>query len=277
MEFPVKILASPAVILLLLALLLVMLHQLRPGAAKAGSLLLFLLIWGATTKPLVDQLAAPLELQYPAYDKTAHPQPLQHIWVLGCNHQDSHFLPLTSQLEPCSLARVSEGIRLWHQQPTALLHFSGRIDDRLTEHSDVARRYAIAMGVAPDHIRLHQQPQNTREEIQSLLAATGQDHVALVTSAMHMPRTMRWVAFYQQMQAKRGQIIAAPTDFSVRRLHHELKPSHFIPTVTAISALGYVHYEYLGLVLQQWQMSANTTSVQNTEASSGVPDLAQPE
>ena len=80
----------------------------------------------------------------------------QHIWVLGCNHQDSHFLPLTSQLEPCSLARVSEGIRLWHQQPTALLHFSGRIDDRINEHSEVARRYAIAMGVAPEQIRLHQ-------------------------------------------------------------------------------------------------------------------------
>lgn len=261
MEFPVKILASPAVILLLLALLLVMLHQLRPGAAKAGSILLLLLIWGGTTKPLVDQLAAPLELQYPAYNNTTNAAQLQHIWVLGCNHQDSPFLPLTSQLAPCSLARVSEGIRLWHQQPTALLHFSGRIDDRINEHSEVARRYAIAMGIAPEQIRLHQQPHNTREEIQSLLAATGPDTVALVTSAMHMPRTMRWVAFYQQQQTKPGLIIAAPTDFSVRRLNHELKPGHFIPTVTALSALGYVHYEYLGLVLQQWQMSADTDSV----------------
>lgn len=271
MEFPVKILASPAVILLLLALMLVMLHQFRPSAAKAGSLLLLLMLWGASTKPVVDLLAAPLELQYPSFDAMATPVQLQHIWVLGCNHQDSSFLPLTSQLEPCSLARVSEGIRLWYQQPTALLHFSGHIDERTTEHSEMARRYAIAMGVTPAQIRLHQTPQNTREEIQRLLSTTGSDTVALVTSAMHMPRTMRWVAFYQQTQTLSGQIIAAPTDFSIRRLSDELKPSHFIPTVGALSALGYVHYEYLGLVLQQWQMSATAGSY------SAESDLVKPD
>lgn len=264
MEFPVKILASPAVIFVLLAFLLLMLHQFRPAAAKGGCLLLLLLLWGASTKPLIDQLAAPLELQYKPFDN----RPVQHIWVLGCNHQDSNFLPLSSQLDPCSLARVSEGVRLWQLQPSALLHLSGHIQGKKNEHTEVARRYAVAMGVAPNQIHLHAKPFNTRQEIQTLLAVVKDESTALVTSAMHMPRAMRWVQFYQQQSQpdtseqqqhyqllKKYQISAAPTDFTVRRTNNQLQASHFIPSVTAISALGYVHYEYLGLALQQWQMA----------------------
>jgi len=280
MEFPVKILASPAVIFVLLALMLLMLHQFRPTAAKGGCLLLLLLLWGAGTKPLIDQLAAPLELQYPPFDASSADIKPAHIWVLGCNHQDSGFLPLTSQLDPCSLARVSEGVRLWHQQPSALLHFSGHIQGKTTEHTEVARRYAVAMGVTPSQIRMHATPFNTRQEAQILVRVVKDEPTALVTSAMHMPRAMRWVQFYQQqpdkpqrknLQQKNAQIMAAPTDFTIRRAAVQLRLSHFIPTVTAINALGYVHYEYLGLVLQQWQM-AHTEPLANTDA-----DLPQPE
>ncbi len=280
MEFPVKILASPAVIFVLLALMLLMLHQFRPTAARGGCLLLLLLLWGAGTKPLIDQLAAPLELQYPPFEVSAADIKPAHIWVLGCSHQDSDFLPLTSQLEPCSLARVSEGIRLWHLQPSALLHFSGHIQGKTTEHTEVARRYAVAMGVTPSQIRLHARPFNTRQEIQTLVTVVKDEPTALVTSAMHMPRAMRWVQFYQQQpdelqrenpQQKKRQIMAAPTDFTIRRAADQLEFRHFIPSVTAISALGYVHYEYLGLVLQQWQ-TAEAEPLANTDA-----DLPQPE
>lgn len=268
MEFPVKILASPAVIFVLLAFLLLMLHQFRPAAAKGGCLLLLLLLWGAGTKPLIDQLAAPLELQYPHFDASPDHKKPKHIWILGCNHQDSDFLPLTSQLDPCSLARVSEGVRLWQQQPSALLHLSGHIQGRKNEHTEVARRYAVAMGVTPGQIRMHAKPFNTSQEIQTMLTVVNDEPTALVTSAMHMPRAMRWVQFYSgrsqhdlsesqlhNQRLIRHQISAAPTDFTVRRTNSQLQASHFIPSVTAISALGYVHYEYLGLALQQWQMA----------------------
>jgi uncharacterized SAM-binding protein YcdF (DUF218 family) len=290
MEFPVKILASPAVIFVLLAFLLLMLHQFRPTAAKGGCLLLLLLLWGAGTKPLIDLLAAPLELQYQPFDASLNHIKPRHIWVLGCNHQDSDFLPLTSQLEPCSLARVSEGVRLWQQQPSALLHLSGHIQGKKTEHTEIARRYAVAMGVAAANIRLHARPFNTRQEIQTMLTVVKDDPTALVTSAMHMPRAMRWVQFYQQQsvghtaadvvavsqqsdnpQLNNQQIMAAPTDFTIRRAAEQLQSSHFIPSVTAISALGYVHYEYLGLALQQWQM-AQAEPLPNTDA-----DLPQPD
>lgn len=282
MEVPVKILASPAVIFVLLALLLVMLHQFRASAAKGASVLMLALLWGASSKPVVDQLAAQLELRYPAFANT----PVRHILVLGCNHQDSTFLPLSSQLEPCSLARVSEGIRLWHQQPTALLHFSGHIAGKKTEHTEIARRFAIAMGVSPAHIQLHNTAQNTRQEIQTLLAAIGTEPAALVTSAMHMPRAMRWVHFYTNLPLAtqkaptnspvqttglnktahtRSQITPAPTDFSIRRHAGSLKPEHFIPSTAAFSALGYVHYEYLGLLLQQWQMAQQHQQLQHDE------------
>lgn len=283
MEFPVKILASPAVIFVLLAFLLLMLHQFRPTAAKGGSLLLLLLLWGASSKPVVDLLAAPLELQYKPFEAVSKHIRLQHIWVLGCNHQDSDFLPLSSQLEPCSLARVSEGVRLWQQQPSALLHLSGHIEGKITAHTEIARRYAVAMGVAPSQIRVHTEPNNTRLEIATLLDVVKDETTALVTSAMHMPRTMRWVHFYQQQSAahvtpeqkiqplKNPQILPAPTDFTIRKQPGQPQASHFIPSVTAISALGYVHYEYLGLVLQQWQM-AQITAQQNVSTNEPQPE-----
>jgi hypothetical protein len=98
MEFPVKLLLTPVMIIWVLLLFTVLQQwraQRRLPRAATFTLLLF---WLFCTKPFVDQLAKPLELAYPAYPATTSTtQPLAHILVLGCNHQDSSFLPLTSK------------------------------------------------------------------------------------------------------------------------------------------------------------------------------------
>ncbi|MBU1436751.1 MAG: YdcF family protein [Gammaproteobacteria bacterium] len=270
MEFPVKLLLTPVMILWMLLLLTVVMswrqHRRLPRLATI-SLLLF---WLFSTKPLVDQLVIPLELAYPAFATASSKQPLAHIMVLGCNHQDSSFLPLSSRPEPCSLARLSEGIRLWHQQPQAFLHFSGHIEDRIQSHTEFARQYAIAMGVSPDKIITHNKPTNTRAEAQALVKSIMHQPAALVTSAMHMPRSCNWFAHYG------GQVIAAPTDFHLRRYTKDIGWQSWLPSAQSLDTLSYAFYEYMGLVQQYVQLMGNQPNAVEPKGHPGclVPDTS---
>ncbi|MFN6970423.1 MAG: YdcF family protein [Rheinheimera sp.] len=280
MEFPVKLLLTPVMIIWALLFINVLQQWRAQRRLPRLATLSLLLFWLFCTKPLVDQLAIPLELAYPAITATtfssatpssttpssttdssttdlttptsitsASPLPaVAHILVLGCNHQDSHFLPLSSKAEPCSLARLSEAIRLWHQQPQAMLHVSGHIADRRQSHTDFARQYAIAMGVAPEKIVSHTQASNTRGEVQAFITAINRQPAMVVTSAMHMPRTCNWFAHYG------GRVIAAPTDFYVRRSTADIGWQGWLPTAQSLHALSYVFYEYMGLVQQSLQL-----------------------
>lgn len=226
-----------------------------------GSLLLF---WLFSTKPIVDQLAKPLELAYPAFNNNSAQPQLAHIVVLGCNHQDSSFLPLSSRPEPCSLARLSEAIHLWQQQPQAMLHVSGHIANRKQSHTEFARQYAIAMGVAPAKIVSHSEASNTRAEVQSLIKAINQQPTAVVTSAMHMPRTCNWFSYYG------GQVIAAPTEFYVRRYTAEIGWQGWLPSVQSLHTLNYVFYEYMALLQQYVQQNMQQTAIESTTNQSSV-------
>jgi uncharacterized SAM-binding protein YcdF (DUF218 family) len=265
MEFPVKLLLTPVMIIWAL-LLITLLQQWRAQRRlPRATLFTFLLFWLFSSKPMIDQLAKPLELAYPAFATPAPtsatlstsgrsaPAALSHILVLGCNHQDSHFLPLTSKAEPCSLARLSEAIRLWHLYPDAQLHVSGHIVKRSQSHTDFARQYAIAMGVAPAKIISHSEATNTRGEVEALIAAIDQQPAALVTSAMHMPRSCNWFAHYG------GQVIAAPTDYHVRRLTNDIGWQSWFPTAQSLMTLSYAFYEYMGLVQQYFQIQSDAS------------------
>lgn len=252
MEFPIKLLLTPVMIIWALMLLTVLIQWRSQRRLPRMATITFLVFWMFCTKPLVDQVAKPLEFAYPAFAMaTGDPQTiptLAHILVLGCNHQDSDFLPLTSKADLCSLARLSEAIRLWHLYPQAQLHVSGHISERRQSHTEFARQYAIAMGVAPAKIVSHSEASNTRGEVQAFIAAINDQPAAIVTSAMHMPRTCRWVAHYG------GQVIAAPTDFYIRRATSDIGWPGWLPTVQSIHALSYVFYEYMGLTLQSLQL-----------------------
>ncbi|WP_164852197.1 YdcF family protein [Rheinheimera riviphila] len=267
MEFPVKLLLTPVMIIWALLLFTVLQQWRAQRRLPRAATVTFLLFWLFCTKPVVDQLAKPLELAYPAFAAassttsaatTSAKPALAHILVLGCNHQDSSFLPLTSKAEPCTLARLSEGIRLWHLYPEAVLHVSGHIAERSQSHTEFARQYAIAMGVAPAKIVSHSEASNTKGEVQSFIAAIDQQPAVVVTSAMHMPRTCNWFAHYG------GRVIAAPTDFYVRRLTGDIGWQGWLPSAQSLHALSYVFYEYMGLVQQYIQRMTDHNTAPTT-------------
>jgi uncharacterized SAM-binding protein YcdF (DUF218 family) len=273
MEFPVKLLLTPVMIIWALLFISLLQQWRTQRRLPRATLLTFLIFWLFSSKPIIDQLAKPLELAYPAFATaaptsatlpaaaSATPAALAHILVLGCNHQDSNFLPLTSKAEPCSLARLSEAIRLWHLYPDAQLHVSGHIVKRSQSHTDFARQYAIAMGVAPAKIISHSEATNTRGEVEALIAAIDQQPAALVTSAMHMPRSCNWFAHYG------GQVIAAPTDYHVRRLTRDIGWQSWFPSAQSLMTLSYAFYEYMGLVQQYFQIQSDGSGSRHSDHS----------
>jgi uncharacterized SAM-binding protein YcdF (DUF218 family) len=250
MWFPFKVFLSPVFILVFLISMGTLLAKRRPTLAKFATITGLSLLWIATTKPIVDLIAAPLEFAYPKYAS----QPVEHIWVLGCNHSDSQFLPDYNRLEPCSQARMLEAVRIWQQNPTATLHLSGELRHRQFEHSAVASAFAQQLGVPAAQIQRYPQALNTRQEAELVapkllsLSNNTPNNVALVTSAMHMTRAMRWA------KANGLTPLAAPTDFTIRRDFAEHQLEGWVPNQQALIGFSYAQYEYFGLVAQWFSL-----------------------
>jgi uncharacterized SAM-binding protein YcdF (DUF218 family) len=242
MDLLIKLLLTPVIQIALLVLCCVVANWRRSRHLTQCLGLLLTTTLLLTNKPLSDLVAKPLELAYPAFNG----QPVRHIMVLGCNHADASFLPLSSRPQSCSTNRLVEAAQIWHQQPQAFIHLSGSIKDRREAHTALAQRFLIALGVSASQIRLHPDATDTETEIASVAkAVAASEPLAVVTSAMHMSRTMRW---FQQHQR---QPIAAPTDYQIRRDSSEpLRWQAFLPSLLALETFGYAFYEYSGLLEQ---------------------------
>lgn len=271
-NFSFKQLLTPLVLLWLLVFLQLWHRYRQQQKLPRLSLLVWLCFSASSCKPLIDQLALPLEQSYPAFNQPQLQHQVQHILVLGCSHSNQSLLPLTSQLAPCSLARITEGIRLWRQQPTALLHFSGHLAATQQQHTEIARQFAMAMGVPASQIVLHPAPGNTRQEAQTLADAIGQDRAVVVTSAMHLPRAMRWFAYYGRPAT--ADFYAAPAQHSTASREpapYQLKD--WLPSLAALEALYYLQYEYVALLQQQWQLLTDGQPTAALSHSGGIINI----
>jgi uncharacterized SAM-binding protein YcdF (DUF218 family) len=191
-----------------------------------------------TNKPLADWLARPYERQYPPLSEA----PPAHILVLGCNHAEASFLPISSQPETCSLNRLVEAAQLWHRNKAAIVHLSGTILQRNIPHTEVGKSFLLALGVPEQHIVLHNGAYNTQEELAAYAGILQQQQAALVTTAMHMPRAMFWAQHYQL------SLVAAPTQFLVRQDTLPTEVSAWLPRLSALETYHYLFYEYAGLL-----------------------------
>ncbi len=247
MDLLIKLLLTPVMQLALLVLCCVVAgwRQSRHLQKWLGLLAVATLL--LTNKPLSDWVAAPLELASPAF----HGQPVRHIMVLGCNHADAAFLPLSSRPQSCSTNRLVEAAQIWHQQPHALVHLSGSIRDRQEAHTTLERRFLIALGVNASNIRLHPQATDTETEIAAVVQAVpATEPLAVVTSAMHMPRVLHWFSAHQR------QPIPAPTDYQIRKDGTEPKRwQSALPSLSALETFGYAFYEYSGLLEQSVRLN----------------------
>ncbi|MEO1296251.1 MAG: YdcF family protein [Cyanobacteria bacterium J06636_16] len=152
--------------------------------------------------------------------------------------------------------RVLHGAQLYQQGKAPKLIFSGgRIEWKGggPPESDDMRQIAIALGVPeadiiqePNSLNTHQNAVN----VKAILERENMDRILLVTSAMHMPRSL---AIFKKLGI---DAIAAPTDFQVsERVVDEIRGTRqalllsLLPDASNLADFTRAMKEYIGLVV----------------------------
>ena len=176
--------------------------------AFSGVILLMLFSW----QPFANSVLYPLEQQYSKFDIT---QPVDAIVVLGNCHTVSDEIPPMAQLCGTGLYRLMEGYRIWQTNPEAELLLSGYAGDESRPYAEVAGEIALSLGVPKDKIRLFPTAQDTQQEAELTAPFLNGKNFALVTSASHMQRSIKWF----EQQSIKGQAlkpIPAPAFFGAQ-------------------------------------------------------------
>jgi uncharacterized SAM-binding protein YcdF (DUF218 family) len=225
------------------------------GILVLGSLLLFLTRRKKTGKlfiligvlflgvlsfePLPNSLLRSLEYRYPPLLNLENIQNIKWVVVLGGGHTSDPALPATSQLSGASLARLMEGIRLYHGLPGSRLILSGGKPFERTAGAKIMAAVASDMGAKSQDLVLEELSKDTEEEAHLIQQIVGRERFVLVTSASHMPRSM---ALFKKLDMNP---FPAPTDYLVKK-SQEMNPNKFYPRAENLLKAERAFYEYLG-------------------------------
>lgn len=227
--------------LLLLALLLRLLSRQRASTMVTGLAVLWVFL--ASWAPVADALLAPLESRHaPLLNSSRHGE-VRTVMVLGGGFQPETRLPITSQVGATALTRLTEGIRLYRQLPSARLVVSGGAVFTDVPMAMGYHTLALGLGVNPADIVTLEQPRDTGEEARALARQHAADEpFFLVTSASHMPRAMR------HFEAAGLQPIAAPTRHRSMR-EDRSRWDYWVPQARHLRKTERAIHEYLGLLV----------------------------
>jgi uncharacterized SAM-binding protein YcdF (DUF218 family) len=177
----------------------------------AGAVVLLALV---STPFIPELLVENLENQYGvvSIEELKKSEKPVHILVLGAGYTDDKRLPENSQLSTTVLVRLVEGIRIHRQIAGSVLITSADAGKQELPQAEVVAKAAVLLGVDEANIRKQTLPKNTwteATEYKRLFGAAAQ--LVLVTSAIHMPRSM-------MLFRKAGlQPVAAPANHVIKK------------------------------------------------------------
>lgn len=228
---------TPFPIFLILIAVALYLWQ-RGDERRAKAIFAFSLVWIILLSypPFSALLLKPLESTYTKVQLHA-PFP-RYIHVLGNGHTSNKNLPLSSELNLVSLARVNEGVFLYKSHPNMKLIFSGYGDKDFVSNARKNAQMAIALGVNPKDIFILETPKDTAEEAIAVKKIVGSQPLMLVTSASHMVRAS---ALFRKSGVT---VIEAPTDFQIKKEDTLWQ----FPSAGGLSRSESAFHEYLGIL-----------------------------
>lgn len=205
------------IVIALAGIVLALTLQRRRMALWISSISLALLIT-LSTLPLGDLLLQPIERRYPANpDLNA----IDGIIVLG-GGENARASAFWSQVQLNEGAeRYTAALALARRFPEAQVLFtggSGALRDAAgvtVSEAAIAKRFFLEQGISPKRLLLEEQSRNTAENARlSLKLASPAPDVSwvLITSAFHMPRTMRSFE-----AAGWDRLVAWPVDYRTSR------------------------------------------------------------
>lgn len=197
------------------AALVAILVLLRRGQTRtAARFLTVLIMLGATIclLPTADWLLSPLEYRFPPLRD--YPPQVTGIIVLGGPEQIQESLRSGMTEFNDGQERLTYALELARRYPDAKVVFTGgygTVRVPTVRGADLAQRFFLAQGLAPQRLLLERESRNTDENARNtlrLLQPNATQHWLLVTSAYHMPRSMGIFRRYAWPNLQ-----AAPCDF----------------------------------------------------------------
>ena len=163
-----------------------------------GLLLLMLFSWHPFSTPLLR----PIEQSYAQFEISNQ---VEHVVVLGTGVESDEAVPVTSHLSSSARARLMEGLRILNAQPNAKLIVTGYGGNNSKSSAEVYAHVAMSLGIDGSRITKFEQARDTKEEALFVSKHVGNQSLALVTSASHMPRA------YQFFMDAKVNALPAPT------------------------------------------------------------------
>ncbi len=154
----------------------------------SGLALLFMLL--TFYDPLSDHLVTLLERNYPVYQVSKNSVAPSFIVVLGGGAVPDPNIPTTSQLNKASLVRLIEGVRLAQLYPEAKLILSGGSPYGGTAEAVIMQQLALQLKVPANRVIVEDRSLDTKDQAQIIKLLVKTDRFLLVTSALHMTRSM---------------------------------------------------------------------------------------
>jgi len=227
---------SLSVLLITLGLLLLWFSK-RQTMGKvfttSGLVLLLLFSW----QPVATELLRPIEQTYSGFNTE---QVVDYIVVLGNGVTSDETVPKHSHLSSSGSARLLEGLRIARAQPNSTLIVSGYKGNNSISCAQAYADMAMSLGIDATRIIKLEKPRDTEEEALAVKNIIGEQSMALVTSASHMPRAFR---FFKQQQLN---ATPAPTFYIAKysqSTNFRFESSGLLKSERAI-------YEYIGMAWQ---------------------------
>ena len=225
----------------LLLLLWASLLLLRSRTRWLGIIVVFIvttLLFVSSYSPLSNRFISEFENQIPVYQP--RDLPVDYIAVLGSWHQSVDNQPVTSELSPTAIVRLTEGIRIYRTNPGSKLIFTGFrgiIKDSVS-YPEKLRELAVVLGIPEQDIIVINGPRDTMEEAQVIADNFSANSLVLVTTAVHMPRAL---LLFNQVGL---DPIPAPTE----HLSKPFKSWWTFPSAETLAHSEYWAHERLGLL-----------------------------
>ena len=234
----------------LLMLLAVLIFWRRSWARKL-LLFTFFLIFALHSGLVNYALRYPLESRYSPLLDPRKAGAYDAIVVLTSGIISAGGLIPFSSIDEAMFRRLDEAWRLYRIQRKPIIVSGGHVNPFTPDMDEnkIARDYLIRWGVPKSDVFGEDKSRDTFEsavEMQKLLKQKGYKRYLLVTSAVHMPRSM---LVFSRLAP---EPVPAPGDFSVGEL--ELTPFSFFPGEHSASKLSGTLHEYIGLINYNWRV-----------------------
>jgi len=236
----------------ILLLVLVCLFWKRRWARKllaVTTILIFLLHSG-----LVEYLMRyPLESRFAPVKDPRQVKAYDVIVVLTSESIPAGGLIPYPTIDESMFRRLDEAWRLYRIAPKPIIVSGGHVDPftPARDENKIACDYLRLWGVPNEHVISEPKSRDTFEsavEVKQILERHKWKRYLLVTSAIHMPRSM--VAF----TSLTPEPVAAPADFTIGI--KDFSPLDLFPSESAAKKITIALHEYLGLVNYLWRARA---------------------